>query len=80
MNGTTVALDLAKSVFEVAVADQNWKVVDRARLSRTQLEPWFHNRAVGLVVSEPCILSMAPHTTVDAIGLLLAPIAGPEVR
>lgn len=54
MNATTVAVDLAKSVFEVAVADQNWKVVDRARLSRPQFERWFHNRAVGLVVMEAC--------------------------
>jgi transposase len=54
MNATTVAVDLAKSVFEVAVADQNWKVTDRARLSRLQFERWFHNRAVGLVVMEAC--------------------------
>lgn len=54
MNATTVAVDLAKSVFEVAVADQNWKVIDRARLSRPQFERWFHNRAVGLVVMEAC--------------------------
>jgi transposase len=54
MNATTVAIDLAKSVFEVAVADQNWRVVDRARLSRPQFERWFHNRAVGLVVMEAC--------------------------
>jgi transposase len=54
MNATTVAVDLAKSVFEVAVADQNWKVVDRARLSRPQFERWFHNRAVRLVVMEAC--------------------------
>ena len=54
MNATTVAVDLAKSVFEVAVADQNWKVTDRARLSRPQFERWFHNRSVGLVVMEAC--------------------------
>lgn len=54
MNATTVAVDLAKNVFEVAVADQNWKVIDRARLSRPQFERWFHNRAVGLVVMEAC--------------------------
>jgi transposase len=40
-------VDLAKSVFEVVVADQNWKVIDRARLSRPQFERWFHNRTVG---------------------------------
>ena len=54
MNATTVAVDLAKNVFEIAVADQNWKVVERARLSRPQFERWFLNRSVGLVVMEAC--------------------------
>jgi transposase len=54
MNATTVAVDLAKSVFEIAVADQNWRVVERARLTRAQFERWFHNRGVGLVVMEAC--------------------------
>jgi transposase len=54
MNATTVAVDLAKSVFEIAVADQNWRVTERPRLSRPQFERWFHNRSVGLVVMEAC--------------------------
>jgi len=36
MNATTVAVDLAKNVFELAVADAGWKVVDKARLTRSQ--------------------------------------------
>ncbi len=54
MNATTVAVDLAKSVFEVAVADSNWKIVERARLTRTQFERFFANREVALVVMEAC--------------------------
>jgi transposase len=54
MNATTVAVDLAKCVFELAVADEHWKVVERARLTRGQFERWFHNRAVRLVVMEAC--------------------------
>lgn len=54
MNATTVAVDLAKNVFEVAVADGSWRVVERARLTRSQFERWFHNREVGLVVMEAC--------------------------
>ena len=54
MNTTTVAVDLAKSVFELAVADSNWRVVERARLTRTQFARWFHNRSVTLVVMEAC--------------------------
>jgi transposase len=54
MNATTVAVDLAKSVFQLAVADEHWKVVERARLTRGQFERWFNNRAVRLVVMEAC--------------------------
>jgi transposase len=54
MNATTVAVDLAKNVFELAVADGNWRVIERARLTRTQFERWFANREVGLVVMEAC--------------------------
>ena len=54
MHATTVAIDLAKSVFQIAVADDNWKVVAQDRLTRGQFERWFQNRAVGLVVMEAC--------------------------
>jgi len=54
MNATTVAVDLAKNVFEVAVADAHWKIVERTRLTRAQFERWFDNRSVGLVVMEAC--------------------------
>jgi transposase len=49
-----VGVDLAKSVFQIAVADANWKVIERQRLTRAQFERWFANRAVGLVVMEAC--------------------------
>jgi hypothetical protein len=54
MNATTVAVDLAKNVFELAVADRHWKIVERQRLTRGQFERWFANRSVGLVVMEAC--------------------------
>lgn len=54
MNATTVAVDLAKSVFQLAVADSHWKIVETHRLTRTQFERWFINRAVGQVVMEAC--------------------------
>jgi transposase len=54
MNATTVAVDLAKSVFELAVADEKWRMVDRARLTRAQFERWFDNRQVRLVIMEAC--------------------------
>ncbi|BAL25670.1 transposase IS116/IS110/IS902 family protein [Azoarcus sp. KH32C] len=54
MHATTVAVDLAKSVFQIAVADDNWKVVEQHRLTRSQFERWFGNREVALVIMEAC--------------------------
>ena len=54
MNATTVAVDLAKSVFQLALADTNWRVVETQRLTRTQFERWFLNREVNLVIMEAC--------------------------
>lgn len=54
MQSTTVAVDLAKSVFQLAVADASWRVVEQHRLTRPQFERWFVNRHVTLVVMEAC--------------------------
>lgn len=54
MNTTTVAVDLAKDVFQLAVADADWRVVETVRLSRSQFAAWFNNREVNLVIMEAC--------------------------
>ena len=54
MNATTVAVDIAKSVFQLAVADGAWRVVQHHRLTRSQFERWFVNREVTLVIMEAC--------------------------
>ncbi len=54
MHATTVAVDLAKSVFQLAVADDQWRIVETRRLTRSQFERWFVNRSVGLVIMEAC--------------------------
>lgn len=54
MNASTVAVDLAKNVFQLAVADSAWHVVETQRLTRAQFERRFDNRVVGLVVMEAC--------------------------
>ena len=51
---TVVGVDLAKSVFQLAVADVAWKVVESHRLTRTQFERWFVKRQVDLVIMEAC--------------------------
>lgn len=37
MHATTVALDLAKSVIQIAVADQHWRIAATQRLTRPPL-------------------------------------------
>ena len=54
MKATTVAVDLAKSVFQLAVADSARKVIESHRLTRSQFERWFQNRDVSLVIMEAC--------------------------
>lgn len=50
INAIAIAVDLPESVFQLDVADSQWKIVERRRLTRSQLERWFLKRAVGLVV------------------------------
>ncbi len=38
MNATTVGIDLAKNVFEIAVADERGHIVDRQRLNRARFD------------------------------------------
>jgi len=50
----TVSIDLAKTVFELAAADEMGRILERRRVSRRQLEQYFANRSVGKVVMEAC--------------------------
>lgn len=54
MHATTVAVDLAKGVFQLAVADSSWRVTESHRLTRAQFERWFANREVARVIMEAC--------------------------
>ncbi len=54
MNASTVAVDLAKSVFQLAVADGSLRVMETHRLMRAQFARWFDNRSVELVVMDAC--------------------------
>jgi transposase len=52
MHSTTVAVDLAKNVFELAVADQDGRIIERTRLSRARFNSFFVHRAPCRVVME----------------------------
>jgi transposase len=54
MNRTTIAVDLAKSVFQLAVANAEWRVVERHRLTRMQLLRFFGEHQPCAVVMEAC--------------------------
>lgn len=51
---TTIAVDLAKNVFEIAVSEQPGRVAERKRLSRHRLLPFFTNRPMATVLMEAC--------------------------
>jgi transposase len=54
VKNTTIAIDLAKSVFEVGVSDQPGHVVANHRLSRDQIVPFMANQPATIVVMEAC--------------------------
>ncbi len=61
MNPTTVAVDLAKTVFERAITDEQGRIVERKRLSREAFARFFANRPPCRIVMEAC--GSAPYWT-----------------
>ena len=54
MDATTVGVDLAKNVFEIALADERGAIVERQRLSRARFDRFFANRPACRIVMEAC--------------------------
>ena len=54
MDATTVAVDLAKSVFELAIANTQWRIIERQRLSRAQFARFLSETPATHVVMEAC--------------------------
>jgi transposase len=54
MDATTVGVDLAKTVFELAVANAAWHVVGRKRLTRPQFERFLATQPATHLVMEAC--------------------------
>ena len=80
MHATTVAVDLAKSVFQIAVADEHWRIVETQRLTRTQFEHWFANRSVDLVIMEACGLAHHWARWLNGLGITVRLLPAPYVR
>ena len=54
MKNTTIAVDIAKSVFEIAVSDRPGRVSERHRLSRAVFLEFFAQRQPATVLLEAC--------------------------
>jgi transposase len=54
MKNTTIAIDLAKSVFEIGISDRPGHVARNHRLSRTELSPFLAAQPPATVVMEAC--------------------------
>jgi transposase len=54
MDATTVAVDVAKTVFEVAIANAQWRIVRRQRLNRGQFVRFLAELSPTDVVMEAC--------------------------
>lgn len=54
MNPTTIAVDIAKSVFEVAVSDRPGHVAKRHRLTRTQFSRFLAEHQPAVILLESC--------------------------
>jgi transposase len=54
MDATTVGVDLAKTVFELAIANGQWRIVSRQRLNRAQFTRFLAENPSTHVVMEAC--------------------------
>jgi hypothetical protein len=59
-HATTAAIDLAKNVYQVILADARNQVSEQRRLTRTQFERFFANRSVERVIVMTSVSSPAP--------------------
>ena len=68
MNSTQIAVDLAKSIFEVAVSRRPGKVHESHRLSRRRFEKYFAVREPVEVLMEACGTAHHWGRTLEAMG------------
>ena len=54
MQPSIISIDLAKDVFELAIASAKYKVIERKRLNRTQFKRFIINHPRALIIMEAC--------------------------
>jgi transposase len=77
---TTIAMDIAKSVYEVAVSEEPGRVKERRRLSRSQMLRFFANREPARVVIEACGSAHALARTLEGYGHEMVLLPPGQVR
>jgi len=80
MGNVTIAVDLAKDVFEIAVANAAWKIIERKRLTRTQFERLWQTRQPCSVVMEACGTAHHWARQLIALGFEVRLLPAHEVR
>lgn len=68
MHTTTIGVDLAKRSFELAIADEQYRITERLRLSRRRFEQFIANREASLFVLEACGSSQHWGRRLQALG------------
>jgi transposase len=79
-NDTLIAVDLAKSVFEIVVSNQPGKVLERHRLSREKFLDFFVNRPAATVIMEACGSAHFWARTIEALGHRVVLLPPHQVR
>jgi transposase len=84
MDATTVAVDVAKTVFEVAIANRQWHIVARHRFNRRQFARFLATTPATHVVMEACgtahFWGRCAHQHGHAVSLLPPAYVRPYVR
>lgn len=75
-----IGVDLAKNVFQLAVADSEWRLRETHRLTRAQFERFFANRAVSVVVMEACGSAQHWARWLDRLGIAVVLLHARYVR
>jgi len=78
--GAIVGVDLGKTVFQLCIADSQWRAVDTKRLSRSQFERFFANRSIALVVMEACATAHHWARWLQGLGIKVQLIPAQYVR
>lgn len=54
MQPSIISIDLAKDVFELAIASAKYNIIERKRLNRTQFKRFIINHPRALIIMEAC--------------------------